>query len=54
MLAEAIVDDFAAAFRGLEPAEAEALADAFAFENCGVRERLASVLRASMSADFPV
>jgi aryl-phospho-beta-D-glucosidase BglC (GH1 family) len=54
MLAEAMVDEFAAAFRGVGPDEAEALADAFSFENCVVRERLASILRVSMSADFPV
>jgi aryl-phospho-beta-D-glucosidase BglC (GH1 family) len=47
MLAEAMVDDYANAFRGLTPDDAEALADAFAFSNCVIREPLAEVLRAS-------
>ncbi len=34
MLAEAMVDDFARAFEGVRPDEAERLADAFAFEEC--------------------
>jgi hypothetical protein len=51
MLAEAMVDDYARAFEGVGPAEAESLADDFAFAHCVVRERLADVLRASMSAD---
>jgi endoglucanase len=54
MLAEAMVDDFANAFQGVTPADAEALADAFAFEHCIVRERLADALRRSSLADFPV
>ena len=33
MLAEAMVGEFARAFHGVGPAEAESLADAFAFEN---------------------
>ena len=45
MFAEAMVDDFANAFQGVTPADAEALADAFALENCLVRERLADTLR---------
>jgi len=45
MLAEAMVDDFARAFEGVGPDDAEALADAFAFENCLVREPLAAALR---------
>ncbi|MHC3000117.1 glycoside hydrolase family 5 protein [Microbacterium sp. HJ5] len=45
MLAEAMVDDFARAFEGVDPHEAEALADAFAFPNCQVREGLAGILR---------
>ncbi|GAA3640324.1 hypothetical protein GCM10022200_24960 [Microbacterium awajiense] len=45
MLAEAMVDEFAAAFTGVEPDEAEALADAFSFRNCRLREGLATILR---------
>ena len=44
MLAEAMVGDFARCFDGVGPDEAEALADAFAFERCNVREELASIL----------
>jgi endoglucanase len=47
MLAEAMVDDFARAFEGVGPDEAEGLADAFAFDRCLAREPLAEVLRAS-------
>lgn len=50
MLAEAMVDDFARAFDGVTPEEAESLADAFAFRNCRVRDRLARVLRAAAAA----
>ncbi len=45
MLAEAMVDEFAAAFTGVGPDEAEALADAFSFRNCRLREGLATILR---------
>ena len=44
MLAEAMVDDFARAFEGVGPDEAELLADAFAFRNCRIREGLAAIL----------
>ncbi|MGR0321093.1 glycoside hydrolase family 5 protein [Agromyces sp. ZXT2-3] len=44
MLAEAMVDDFARAFEGVGPVEAERLADAFAFEASRVREPLAAIL----------
>lgn len=47
MLAEAMVDDYANAFRGVGPDEAEALADAFALPNCVIRGELAELLRAS-------
>lgn len=45
MLAEAMVDEFARAFDGVVPAQAEGLADAFAFGNCLVRTRLATILQ---------
>jgi len=44
MLAEAMVDEFARAFEGVGPDEAERLADAFAFRNCRIREGLAAIL----------
>ena len=44
MLAEAMVDEFARAFDGVGPDEAEALAEAFAFGNCRIREGLAAIL----------
>ena len=47
MLAEAMVDDYADAFAGVDPDEAERLADAFAFEECRVREPLARILGSS-------
>lgn len=47
MLAEAMVDEYAEAFRGVGPDEAEALADCFALANCVIREGLAELLRAS-------
>ena len=53
MLAEAMVDDFARAFEGVSPDEAEALADAFAFSNCVIRERLAGILRQTTSPRVP-
>jgi endoglucanase len=49
MLAEAMVGEFARSFAGVAPADAERLADAFAFENCSVREPLAATLRRSAS-----
>ena len=45
MLAEAIVGEFARSFAGVGPDDAERLADAFAFENCIIREPLAAILR---------
>ena len=54
MLAEAMVDDFAEAFTGVTPDEAESLADAFAFSECVVRERLAGILQRSLEPSFPV
>ena len=53
MLAEAMVDDFARAFDGVSPAEAESLADAFSFSNCVIRERLAGILRQTTSPRVP-
>ncbi len=47
MLAEAMVDDYADAFRGVGPDGAEALADAFSFSECVIRDGLAELLRAS-------
>ena len=44
MLAEAMVDEFARAFAGVGPDEAEALAEAFAFGDCRIREGLAAIL----------
>ncbi len=54
MIAEAMVDEFAAAFRGLGVNEAAALAEAFALENCVVRGRLAAILGSSLASDFPL
>ncbi|WP_298326028.1 hypothetical protein [Haloactinopolyspora sp.] len=45
MLAEAMVGDFAKAFEGVTPDEAERLADSFALGQCGVRGNLAGILR---------
>jgi aryl-phospho-beta-D-glucosidase BglC (GH1 family) len=50
MLAEAMVDDFARAFDGVQPDEAERLADAFAFSASRVREPLAALLRSAVTA----
>jgi endoglucanase len=50
MLAEAMVGDFARAFDGVQPDEAERLADAFAFEHCLVRRPLAAILREAAGA----
>jgi endoglucanase len=44
MLAEAMLDEFARAFDGVPPDEAERLADAFAFDAVQVREPLAAIL----------
>lgn len=44
MLAEAMVDEFARAFEGVSPDEAERLADAFSFDAVRVREPLAAIL----------
>jgi aryl-phospho-beta-D-glucosidase BglC (GH1 family) len=56
MFAEAMVDEYAALFAGLSPAEAAGLADAFRFDRCTVREPLARILATatSTSASFPV
>jgi hypothetical protein len=44
LLAEPLVRDFGRCFEGLEPAEAEALADGFRFDRCVVRTPLADLL----------
>jgi hypothetical protein len=44
LLAEPMVDDFARCFAGVSEAEAIELADAFAFEACGIREPLVATL----------
>jgi len=44
LLAEPLVRDFARCFEGLEPDQAEALADCFRFERCVVRKPLADLL----------
>jgi hypothetical protein len=49
MLAEAMVDDFARAFEGVTPDQAEQLADAFAFRRCVIRDRLAELLQRSVA-----
>ncbi len=50
MFAEAMVGEYARAFEGVGPEDAERIADAFAFENCRVREPLAQILRRSVGA----
>jgi endoglucanase len=47
LLAEALVDDFGACFDGLQPEQAEALADSFRFDRCTRRDRLAEILQAT-------
>ena len=44
LLAEPLVQDFAPCFEGLDPAQAEALADGFRFDRCVVRKPLAELL----------
>lgn len=44
LLAEPLVGEFAASFAGIGPAEAEELADSFAFGNCDRNERLAALV----------
>ena len=50
ILAEAMVGDFATAFEGVGPDEAERLADSFALGQCQVRKTLAEVLRQASAA----
>ncbi|GAA1686294.1 glycoside hydrolase family 5 protein [Microbacterium lacus] len=50
MFAEAMVGEYARAFEGVGPEDAERIADAFAFENCRAREPLAQILRRSVGA----
>jgi len=47
LLAEPLVQDFGRCFEGVQPAEAEALADCFRFDRCTVRTRLAELLQAT-------
>lgn len=49
MLAEAMVDEYAEAFRGITPEHAAELASTFRLSNCVVREELATILRESSS-----
>jgi endoglucanase len=44
MLAEALVDDFAACFRGVTPEQAEVLADSFQLDRCVRREPLLDII----------
>ena len=50
LLAEPLVRDFARCFQGLEPEQAEALADCFQFERCLVRKPLADLLASVLPA----
>jgi endoglucanase len=52
-LAQPLVDDYAAVFRGLDDSELIALADSFAFENCVVREPLRERLAADCHREGP-
>ena len=45
MIAEALTDEFAQAFEGVTPVEAERLADAFSLRNCLIRDELATIIR---------
>ena len=54
MLAEAMVDEFAALFAGISVDEAARLADAFRFDRCTVREPLERILATATAATFPV
>ena len=47
LLAEAMVDDYAAAFAGVGPDEARDLADAFALPNTRIRSRLAGIIQST-------
>jgi hypothetical protein len=47
MLAEPLVDDFAACFRGVTPEQAEELADSFRVDRCVRREPLLEILGAT-------
>ena len=54
MLAEAMVDEYAASFAGISPEEAAHLADAFRFDRCTIREPLARILATATAESFPV
>jgi hypothetical protein len=45
LLAEPLVEDFARCFAGTTPEQAERLAASFAFNECTIREPLATLLR---------
>jgi len=49
LLAEAMVDDFGRCFEGVDPQEAELLADSFALDKCERRHPLMDLLRAECS-----
>lgn len=51
MLAEAMLGDFAAAFEGVTPDEAERLADSFGLGQCQIRKPLADLLRRAATGD---
>ena len=53
LLAEALVGEFAAAFRGAGREELDALADSFRFANCARRQRLEQSLRLFASNPQP-
>lgn len=54
MLAEAMVDDFAALFEGVSADEAADLADAFRFDRCVIREPLVRILATATAASREV
>jgi len=49
LLAEPLVEEFAACFAGVSPPEAEELAESFAYRNCKRNERIAALLRDGLS-----
>ncbi|HEX6451687.1 MAG TPA: cellulase family glycosylhydrolase [Trebonia sp.] len=48
LLAEPLVEEFAACFAGVSPAEAGELAESFAYPNCQPNERIAALLRQAL------
>jgi endoglucanase len=45
LLAEPLVEEFAACFAGVSPADAEELAESFAYPSCQPNEQIAALLR---------